>query len=401
MLATVTELSFAPVWAAVRQALDANREESWDRAPDTCPGLSQMKSFNQKLAALGAEWREQAADAVCEQAVRDAQEHGFLDPNRKNSLSNPDGRDFVATDGTVMLPAYGSGHDDSIGPQIVFNDEKAKHKPIGSKVLTSFVHDARAGSRIILRADIVPPGPNGSPGGESEPVARAMRAIAEIAKGGLKGVIVDSVLRGILVSELDRQGIITVNYPHAKSNPNRATGGRKAVGRIERSVEMPPMTHNAKGAPCCEHALVYVGSVPHTRVTDDEGNEQLVPLPIVKYPRRQNKDGSWRSYHDYEVSCIRGDFVHTQRLFPSEDTAINHGESTRFYPTSTEVFNDLYGRRNATESWHAELKRNRRRLPVRGMAMQSFYLCCMVVTQNARNIERMKRASAPPGANAA
>jgi hypothetical protein len=35
------------------------------------------------------------------------------------------------------------------------------------------------------------------------------------------------------------------------------------------------------------------------------------------------------------------------------------------------------------------------------MAMQSFYLCCMVVTQNAKSIERMKRAAAPPGASAA
>lgn len=45
---------------------------------------------------------------------------------------------------------------------------------------------------------------------------------------------------------------------------------------------------------------------------------------------------------------------------------------------------DLHGRRNATESWHAELKRRRRRIPVREMAMQSFHLCCMVVTQNAK-----------------
>ncbi len=112
------------------------------------------------------------------QAVRDAQAHGHVNPTRKTSWSSPDGRDFVATDGTVMLPAYGSGPDDSLGPQIVFNDEKATNKPIGSKVLTTFVHGDASGSRIILRADVVPPGPNGSPGGESEPVARAVRNMA-------------------------------------------------------------------------------------------------------------------------------------------------------------------------------------------------------------------------------
>lgn len=401
ILATVTELSFAPAWNAIRVALDTNRNPDWDAPPECCPSQSQMKSFNQKIAELGDSWHAHAADTVSRQAVRDAQAHGYLDPERQLSWGNPDGRDFVATDGTVMLPAYGSGADDSLGPQIVFNDEKAANKPIGSKVLTTFVHGDTPGSRIILRADIVPPGPNGAPGGESEPVARAVRTIANAANGGLKGVIVDSVIRGKLVSELDHEGHIVVNYPHAKSNPNRAEGGRKAEGRVERSVELPPMRHSAPGAANCQHDLVMVGSVPHTRMTDAEGEEQLVPLRILSQMRRQNKSGSWRSYHIYEVPCIRGDFKHTQRLFPADETSINHGECTRFYPTDSEQFRDLYGRRNATESWHAELKRNRKRLPVRGMKMQSFYLCCLVVTQNARNIERMRRAAAPPGASAA
>ena len=73
-----------------------------------------------------------------------------------------------------------------------------------------------------------------------------------------------------------------------------------------------------------------VGSVPHTRMTDAEGDEQLVPLRIVNLIRRQNKDGSWRAYQEYEVSCFRGDFNHMQRLFPVAETSINHGESTRF-----------------------------------------------------------------------
>ena len=401
MPVAITELSHPVIWTEVRNVLEAHRPEDWDAVPAVCPSLSQMKSFNQKIAIQGDAWHEKVIDAVSRQAVKDAQALGYLDPDRTGSWSSPDGRDFVATDGTVMLPAYGSGTDDSLGPQIVFNDEKAKNKPIGSKVLTTFVHGDEPGSRIILRADIVPPGPNGSPGGESEPVAHAVRAIAAAAEGGLKGVIVDSVIRGKLVAELDREGCIVVNYPHAKSNPNRVTGGRKAEGRVERTVELPAMTHATKGSACCEHALVMVGSVPHTRMVDAEGDEQLVPLTIAKQTRRQNKDGSWRSYHVYKVPCIRGNFRHTHRLFPVDETTINHGESTRFYPTDTDEFAGLYGRRNATESWHAELKRRRRRLPVRGMAMQSFYLCCLVVTQNARTIERKKRAAAPPGANAA
>jgi hypothetical protein len=401
MLATVTELTFASTWTAVRKVLEENRPAEWDSAPLGCPSLSQMKSFNQKLARLGEQWREEAMESVARQAVRDAQARGYLDPERKTSWSKPDGRDFVVTDGTVMLPAFGSGQDDSLGPQIVYNDEAAKNKPIGAKVLTTSVHGDAPGSRMILRADMVPPGPNGSPGGESAPIAHAVRSIADAANGGLAGVIVDSVIRGKVVADLDRQGYLTVNYPHAQSNPNRAEGGRKADGRIERTLELPPMRHKTKGGAYCEHDLVLVGSVPNTRVADDEGNEQFTSLPIVGWPRRQNKDSTWRSYHTVEVSCIHGNFRHTYRLFPEDETGINYGEVARFYPTGSEQFADLYGRRNATESWHAELKRRRRRLPVRGMAMQSFYLCCMVVTQNAKSIERMKRAAAPPGSSAA
>ena len=396
MLATVTELSFAPAWKVIREVLEAHRKSDWDEVPNDCPGVSQMKSFNAKLARLGDEWRETAITAVSKQAVQDAQALGYLKPQRVASWKKPDSRDFIATDGTVMLPAFGSGADDSLGPQIVFNDERAKNKPIGSKVLTTFVHGDLAGSRIIISADVVPPGPNGSPGGESEPIARAVRTISLSSGGGLRGLIVDSVVRGSLVSELDRQGITVVNYPHAKVNPNRSVGGRHAEGRVERTVEFPPIKHQVRGDSSCEHALVMVGSVPHTRMFDEEGTENLVELRIQDGFRRRNKDGSNRSYHVYEVPCIHGTFNHTHRLFPTGESAINHGESTRYFPTTTEQFTMLYGRRNATESWHAELKRTRRRLPVRGMAMQSFYLCCLVITQNARNIERMRRSSAPP-----
>ena len=161
------------------------------------------------------------------------------------------------------------------------------------------------------------------------------------------------------------------------------------------------MSHVTPRGTRCEHALIVIGSVPHTRTLDDEGNETLVELEVVAGQQRTNKSGVRRSYHHYAVPCIHGDFKHVHRLFPEDETAVKHGEYSRFFPTGTEQFTRLYGRRNATESWHAELKRIRRRPPVRGIAMQSFYLSCMTVLQNARNIERMRRAGAPPGGNAA
>lgn len=395
MLAAVTEFSFAPTWTLIREALNTHLPDGWDPAPDECPTLSQMKSFNAKLLRLEDQWFRDLDQGVSQQAVRDAQSIGCLDANRSFSWSNPDPRDFVATDGTVLKPAFGSGPDDSVGPQIVFNDENAKSKPVGTKMLESLVRNGD--TRILLAIHIVPPGPNGSPGSESAPIHNSTLYLQSLVGAGLKGVIVDSVIRGKVVSELARQGIIVTNYPHAKSNPNRSQGGRHAKGREERQIELSPMSHEARGKKCCEHALIYVGSVPHTRVSDIEGQETLVELKTTGGFLRKNRDGSSRSYHKYLVPCIRGEFQHVQRLFPEDESGINYGEVNRLFPTNTDQFSALYGRRNDTESWHAEFKRRGNRLPVRGMRLQSVYAAGLLISSNAISLERHRRAVAPPG----
>ncbi len=402
MLALVTALSYPPVWKLVRAALDANRPEGFDPAPEECPSVSQMKSFNARLRDSAETWREEFATVAHNDAVALAQRNGYLDPARNLTWAKPDPRDFVATDGTVMRPCFGSGHDDSVGPQIVFNDETAKNKPTGSKILTTFVHGDLAGSRIITRIDAVPPGPNGSPGGESPVVDQMARAILEASNGGLKGVIVDSVIRGRVLQALSRDGVVVVNYPHAKSNPNRTEGGRHAEGRIERTVEVEVITHTVKGKKTpCEHPLLMVGSVPSTRALNEVGEEVIIEVEIRAGLICKNKNSTWRYYHKYVIPCIHGNFIYLYRLFPTDDSAISHGESTRFFPTNTQQFSDLYGRRNATESWHRELKRNRDRMPVRGLALQSIYLIGLMVLQNAKTMERMRRAGAAPPHNIA
>ena len=187
---------------------------------------------------------------------------------------------------------------------------------------------------------------------------------------------------------------------HAQSNPTVPRVGVRRRTVSSGPLICPRWRVKSGSRRAYWHALMMVGSVPHTRMTGAEGNEQLVPLRIVNQMRRQNKDSSWCSHHVYEFSRVRGDFKHTQHWVSAEETSIIHGQGTRVYPTDTEQLRDLYRRRYAIESWHAELERNRRRLPASGVAMQSFYLCCLVVTQNGRNIERMKRSATQPGTNA-
>lgn len=398
MFALVTELSPPEIWGSIADVLNEHRPPHYLPAPYACPSLNQLKSFNARLRSMDQDVIHRMQQAVHDDALRLAQDHGFLSPQGRFDSKRPNRAQFVAMDGTVLRQAFGRGDDDSVGPQIVFNDEGAKNKPWGCKVVTTSVRGDMPGSRLILRFDSVPPGPAGAPGGESGVIAEAVRAVATGAEGGLKGLIVDSALRGNLVSELAREGIVTVNYPHAAANPNRASGGRMAKGRQEKTREVGRATHSVKGQrKACEHPVVMVGGVPHTRALDDKGEERMIPLAINRYMIRRNADGSFRQYHVYEMPCAYGDFECTLNLFPKETGTENLGEFTRYFPPGSPQFNYLYGRRNDTESWHRQWKRDSSRMPVRGLALQSVYLSGLLILQNAEAVERLRGAEVGSG----
>ena len=55
----------------------------------------------------------------------------------------------------------------------------------------------------------------------------------------------------------------------------------------------------------------------------------------------------------------------------------------RFYPSGTPQFGLLYGRRNATESVHRQLKRKAERVPAYGYTRQMLFVLGYIATHNA------------------
>lgn len=55
-----------------------------------------------------------------------------------------------------------------------------------------------------------------------------------LSKGGIRGLLVDSAVRGAAVTILHRQGIRVISYPHALSNPD-GTDERLNPNRVEKS----------------------------------------------------------------------------------------------------------------------------------------------------------------------
>lgn len=393
MAETLTELGDPLVWRMVKRACNKYRRQGFGPCGDQVPSPSQMKAFHASLKLrfpkLAEILREESSRAVIERI----QELGLLDPAAPLAGKTPDPRNYVATDGTVMAPAFGRGKDESCCKQIRFNDPWERHRIYGSKVQTTSLRVSVPGVRFILDARMVEPGPNGAPGNELPAISAAIEGIDRLSGGGLRGLIVDSVVRGTFVTELARRGIVAVCHPHAAANPNRQQGGRMSKGRRERSHEYVPAKHHVRGIGICQHDLVNIGTVMHTRVTDDTGAETLVPLTLAKSYTRANRRGTYRQYHDYAVPCVHGEFTHRHAPFAQDGKGINYGEFERFYPVGSEAFTTLYGRRNDTESWHAQAKRRGRgRMPAKDANLQNIYLILGALRENILAFDRLERA---------
>jgi len=63
---------------------------------------------------------------------------------------------------------------------------------------------------------------------EGSAIALVAPQIHELAQGGMKGIIADSIIRGQNVVELQRQGITVVNYAHER---HEISGSRLVLAR--------------------------------------------------------------------------------------------------------------------------------------------------------------------------
>lgn len=220
---------------------------------------------------------------------------------------------------------------------------------------------------------------------------------------GIRGLIVDSVLRGEHLSQLADQGVIVTNYPHALSNPDARTHGRLGPRRKEKKKQLRTLTHKRPNGTVCQHRLDVVGAVLYTPQYNATG--QLVPVecPVVGFDSRRNPSGVHRFYLKVEVPCVHGSFTTKVPLYhedrhPDAIKGLNRGEYLRFYPPNTPQFQALYGRRNDSESFHRQVKRRLTRLPAYTSERQALFLTGLALASNAATRAFTRRRDGLPNA---
>lgn len=318
--------------------------------------------------------RDKAFEAFRRLGVRQAQAMGLILPDSPFVYARPDRNLFVGQDG-VVFPIAKEGvasaalHETGVG------------KVYGSKfAIFSIRVNGQYLSRVILDFLHVHSTHPGSHCSESEAVLDVMPKLLDLSHGGIRGLLVDSAVRGKAVTALHRQGIRVVNYPHAASNPDGGGGGKRLnPTRVEKSELRWIATHtNALGQPC-DHAIFAVGGEFMELILSANGADSARALDIVDYEHRVEKNNLHRERLALRIpDCPFGDgFITKVPLFHDSPISTaprggNHGEYVRLYPPGSWQFKYLYGARNDTESRNADLKGRVKHLPkdVRGQELR-------------------------------
>lgn len=316
------------------------------------------------------------------QAMQQAQEMGILDPSQPLVYDLADRHQWVGFDGTVLpMRKTRATSEPSCGFERHTTGEGKK--VFGSKYSIASVRiTGQYHSRVIL--DFVQCGasPISDYRDEGSAIALVAPELHELAQGGMKGIIADSIIRGQNVVELQRKGITVVNYPHADSNPagrSKKSGNgvnpRKNAQRKEKSHLRTVATHKTPNGNECQHPLYFTGGTLVEIHTTQHG-PGIRPLEIRKYQQRQDrstkagstKKGRRREYLVVDVTCERlrnsdgspQAFTVSVPIFHTDATSMdpstNWGEFARVYSPTSCHFQYLYGARNDTESRHAGLK---------------------------------------------
>ena len=307
-----------------------------------------------------------------------AQAMGVLLPDSPFVYRAPDPNQWLGADG-VVLPVADTRKKGTPNPTAdLYTVAGGSAKAYGSKwVPISIRLRGQAHSRVIVYFAHVHKNYPGSARTESDVVlaiAPALRDLSRDPEGkvpgyGMKGILVDSAVRGEAVVTLQRNDITVVNYPHAESNPDRGPGNRLNPRRREKSRLRTVATHRDALGQTCEHYIYAYGGSLVQLVANAEGTDQMDPLKVLAYDKVRERTGARAEYLTVQVRCTTGgeDFTHRVPLFHtnpmSSDPTGPWGEVCRVYPPGSKEFKYLYGGRNDTEARHYDLKRRLKHLP--------------------------------------
>ncbi|MEI6623816.1 MAG: hypothetical protein WCP28_18135 [Actinomycetes bacterium] len=393
------------MWMFISALADRYRPAEYRSANDKMPTRNNLNLFNKKWKSKAwAPYRDRAKDVAKEYALSEARKLGYFDPEQRLDYSAPDTRQWVTLDGTVYDAPSKRNREDGgrVDPASGWHSKSGKSVgSYGTKFSLVETITDEYNEQLLLSFAHVRPKKGKQQGDEAAASEELVRELKQRAPG-LRGNMSDSAFRGPHIARLLGIGVVTVNHPTAKSNPNRKTEGRMGEDRVERKIKIRNIHHKRRNGQPCAHALHLVGSVPNQEVIDAEGNLQLAPVIAHGFKERRNrKSGTYRYYLVVRITCRHGNFEALIRLDKAARDDIqgqSRADLARLYPVGSPQFGFLYGRRNSSESIHAKMKRYMPTMPAYGALGQLLYVLGFMVANNALALAFVAKRLGQPNA---
>ncbi len=397
--AAITFINDPTMWKFLRQYTEAYRPKGVDSLGKTPPQRHHFSTFLKKWES--EEWetiRHLAHKQFRAEAGARATSQGMLNPAQPLRYNEVDPGQHIVYDGTVFKGPASKYRVTADGEREQLRN--GTERVWGSKVVFASIRTDDYHGRLVLDYEQVLGATQEGIGDEAASIiTSATRLKREMP--GIRGIIVDSIIRGTHLTQLADRGVLVTNYPHAKANPKSSREGRWGTGRKEKRSILRTFKHEPRKGQVCEHTLIVEGAVFKQPAYDATGRKVLTECPVTGFESRRNPSGGHRYYLNIKMPCPNGDLKVTVPLYHEDRDkfaikGINRGEYLRFYPPGTPQFHALYGRRNDSESLHSQVKRNLTRLPAYRARRQVVFVLGMALVSNAAaRAFDLKRAGEP------
>jgi hypothetical protein len=288
---------------------------------------------------------------------------------------------YRSRDGKELLEAPDRRYDPSIA------EHHGKAGPVHGHNLVTVHATGRARlQRYLLGFGIAPAGHEADTG-----VALALQIARAAGPSAVQALVWDLAIRGVHADQLMTHGGLMVITRVAQP----AGGGPD----IPRSLPLGTAVHQVADRTCA-HVLAAVDGQVSQVVLDERGDPHPRPLELrqVKRARRQAR----LTYHftaAYTVTCRHGDF--TTWISPHSapgDPDHRRAENMRLFPPAGDVFDQIHGIREESESAHSLYKRSLLydRAPYLGRDRLLLDQLCWALAHNALVEHRLRHLQINP-----
>jgi len=414
------ELTDPAIWKVIREtAQDAIEQFQLDVPPPghRPPDWAAFR-YARNRYLTDPDIQDEMIEVFTELAVAQARSFGLLEPSGPGSLCHPHPSRTVYGDGTVIRPMYRPPKarrttDPRTGEVVVtylddagepidapgrrFDPDAADYHghagPVhGQNYVAWSVRGPASHQRVVLTVARV-----ARPGHEADTAVSAFQRLHEVAGAGIQAVVYDGAMRGAHIDELMTGcGVVAINKVHASAK----TASRRGKTANPRWFTLGTWQHDTP-AGLCSHALAAVDGAISEIGLDDAGAPVVLSRlhrAQVKRPRRAS--GRWHFNVAYTVPCAHEQFlawVTPHGLAGEPDH--RRADAVRVIAEGEDDFTTLYGLRNDSESFNAQLKRTLLvdRAMSLGASRQLLDVLCFAIMHNAANEYRAARAALTSG----